>query len=270
MLKKINRNGAASYGDHSATNLVLQRAKEALIGYAVIFPDTRCSVCNAATPPQPEPHQGPGYLPCPDIKKNGSAEGSCALNGPSHWTIGYLPFETLELEELRDPSGSRLWYATSDAYRNFATTEPLNSGTPGELSVDGAGDVVAVIFAPGAPLAGQNRPSGANDETTPIAEQIGHYLEGRNGQIPNQHFVTTLGGALGPGGEYDGDGRLIFNDRLVTITRGELMEGFVERRIINECRALETLPEWFAGNGWDAYIDPDSCEYPAPAEEEGE
>src|SRR5215470_15938884 len=145
-----------------ATQAALKQAKEALIGYAALRP-TR-----------------PGALPCPDLDDNGIAGGNHpdygnnselfpgGIHGGTNCDtpgkrIGRLPWRTLGLPDLRDSSGERLWYAMSDNFRNIGT--PINSDTPGQLTVTGiapASNVIAIIFAPGATLAGQDRSAGAN------------------------------------------------------------------------------------------------------------
>ncbi len=144
LVTKLNAN-TRQFIRQSSSLTVLNEAKAALIGYAVTYPDK----VNA--------NAGPGYLPCPDLDNDGGAEGGCALAGPTNLTIGRFPYETLEVADLRDASGERLWYALSDAYRNFAGFTPLNSDTAGAFSVDGNADIVAVIIAPGASNPAQNR-----------------------------------------------------------------------------------------------------------------
>jgi len=135
---KLNTNLAKTQ-QHEETGIALSAAKNALIGYAVSYPD------------KVNPNSGPGYLPCPDLDNDGDAEGSCALAGPTNRTTGRLPFETLELSELRDGSGAKLWYALSDNYRNFAGFTPLNSDTAGELTVNGRDDIIARLLSSGEP-----------------------------------------------------------------------------------------------------------------------
>jgi len=122
-----------------------------------------------------------GYLPCPDSSDksglyhpgDGTAAGSCGSAG--HSAIGLLPYKTLGLPDLRDADGNCLWYAVSGSHKNSpkgsgaSTPIPMNWDTQGQFSVkdqagnivgapdDNQGGVVAVIFAPGAPLAGQMR-----------------------------------------------------------------------------------------------------------------
>jgi hypothetical protein len=121
-----------------------------------------------------------------------------------------------------------LWYAVSDNFKNTMPDDTvLNSETPGLINVDGANDIVAVIIAPGTPVAGQNnRPSIDKAD----------YLEGTNADNDASAFATSGGGE--------------FNDQLVTITRQELMT-VVEKRVINEVRAvLENYRNQYGAYPW--------------------
>lgn len=135
------------------TAAALAQAKDALIGFAITYSDT---------------HSGQvfGYLPCPDKaggNPEGSAEPSCGLQNVS--VIGRLPWATLDLSTLRDGDGECLWYAVSGTYKNNPPTGLMNWDTEGQFQAFAAAgtpltnqnQVVAVIFAPGAPLSGQNR-----------------------------------------------------------------------------------------------------------------
>ncbi len=233
LVTKLNINLALTQQSEE-TGLALSAAKDALIGYAITFPDHDVSGVV----------DGPGYLPCPDLNNDGSAVSSCSAGGNT--TIGRLPNQTLRLEELRDASGQRLWYALSENFRfGNNKTIPLNSESPSsaELSVNGTGDIVAVIIAPGVPVNGQSR----DPSDTSITSEISNYLEGDNNNL-NTSFVTTLGGTTRKDGEYDANDNYIFNDRLVVITRQELME-VVEKRVLGEVRKM--LTDYF--NNYGAY-----------------
>ena len=134
---------------------VLEKAKQALLLYAYNYAHISNNV------------QGPGRLPCPDTDNDGdqnTAFGDCIV-------IGRLPWAEPELNlyDIRDASGQRLWYAVS---QNFGAVVSggniINSDTDGTLTirdqsgkfihngsiapaVDGrANGVAAVIIAPGA------------------------------------------------------------------------------------------------------------------------
>ena len=212
LVSNLNAN-VRQYARQAASTVILAEAKNALIAYAINYPENH-------------PGEGPGYLPCPDISNNGSAGGSCSLAGGT--TIGRFPWKTLELDNLRDDAGESLWYAVSDNFKNnpkaFAA---LNSDTPADFSVDGNGEVVAVIFAPGPPLAGQNRPAG------PLA--VANYLEDDNAD-GDASFVSRASGT--------------FNDQIAVVTRKELMAA-VEQRVINQLRtALKSYYDAYTAYPW--------------------
>ena len=181
------------------TGIALSRAKKALLHYAMNYPDLRVN-----------PEKGPGFLPCPDRNNDGRPETNCALSTGT--TLGRLPFTILGLDDPRDSSGERLWYALSPGFKNSQSNRAvINSETPGQLSVDGVDDVVAVVIAPGAPVSGQfERPGNVAAD----------YLEGDNAGVGDGAFSTSAG-----------------NDQLAIIGRAELMS-VVERRVVNEMRAV--------------------------------
>ncbi|PKO94673.1 MAG: hypothetical protein CVU16_01565 [Betaproteobacteria bacterium HGW-Betaproteobacteria-10] len=195
----------AQHESKLATNMAL--AKEALIARAVMDANR------------------PGSLPCPDLitdsdawsnhpgdgnsdKLIGAATGIC----PSY--VGWLPWITLDLPELVDETGTRLWYVLSKKLTDDESASPINSDTEMELSVDGNNEIAALIIAPRGPLNGQgNRPSHTPSD----------YLDGENGNTDDQKYIT------GPQSD-------TFNDLVLTITRQELMAA-VEKRVANEVKS---------------------------------
>ncbi len=194
----------------------LERAKQALIAFALTVPERSAAV----------PRPGPGYLPCPDLDNDGDAEGACG--GGLAVPIGRLPYETLEEERLLDDSGQPLWYALSPNFRNIAARyTPLNSeitdAQPGVqmLTLDNnITDVVAVIIAPGPGLGNQQRQLAPNLVT--------NYLENDNSN-GDASFISGL----------INDNGLTFNDRVIAITRQELMAA-VEKRVLAEINLAMT------------------------------
>ena len=184
------------------TNNVLGEAKQALIGRAAVDVDR------------------PGSLPCPDLNVPGSAnEGTAAATCASaSQRIGRLPWKTLNLPDLRDASGERLWYALSD---NFRDTGVVNSETLGTLTVTGTAPstaIVAIVFAPGAALSGQNRDPTISANLLTLS----NYLEGENADAGNNDVFVTA-----PASD-------TFNDRLLAISHADLfniVEANVAKRI---------------------------------------
>ncbi len=162
----------------------------------------------------------PGSLPCPDlvthitgtnVPDDGIADLFAGINCPSY--VGRLPWRTLGLADLRDPDGERLWYALSPNFRDYASQVLINDATAGMLSISGAStlnNVVAIVFAPGAPLGAQSRSGTANQNN------VVNYLEGANAS-GGTAFVSQPPDAN-------------LNDRLVAITVADLLLS-VERRV---------------------------------------
>ncbi|MCY4339072.1 MAG: hypothetical protein OXD47_09780 [Gammaproteobacteria bacterium] len=198
LLSDLNRQ-AQVYTRRVSSALTLHRAKQALLSYAMNYPDLRAN-----------PEKGPGFLPCPDRNNDGRPESNCAAGTGT--ILGRLPFAILGLDDPRDSSGARLWYAVSPDFRNTRSNHAvINSETPGQFTLDGADDVVAVVMAPGVPVGAQvARPSNAPTD----------YLEGENASVADGRFSTLAG-----------------NDQVVAISRAELMQA-LELRVTNEVRAL--------------------------------
>jgi hypothetical protein len=125
-----------------ATRETLLKAREALIAYAAADANR------------------PGELPCPDVNDDGKLVlGEDFIGSNCVSLIGRLPFITLDLPDLRDDTGERLWYALSDDFHANGSVA-LNSDTAyrvgnTSLTINGlqpAGNVVAIVFSPGAVL----------------------------------------------------------------------------------------------------------------------
>lgn len=225
---------AALIGSLSATALntarqkttanALAQAKEALIGRAVADNNI------------------PGSLPCPDTNDDGSAELLSGNDCPSY--IGRLPWKTLGLPDLRDGSGERLWYALSANFRDDDSARPLNSNTKGTLPVyraDGANlqtetgyNAIAVIFAPGSPLASQVRNTAAEQNSA------ANYLD-----IANSRNNASTNGPFIAGAKSE-----TFNDQLLFITTRDLMP-LVEQRVAGEVR--RALANYYTNSGCNCY-----------------
>ena len=181
----------------------LARAKEALIARAVTDANR------------------PGSLPCPDLITNnvglsnfpgdGKADMFTLTQCPSY--VGWLPWVTLDLPELSDDTGTRLWYALSPELRDDDSAQPINSDRALAQQLDGAADIAAVIIAPRAAIGSQARPSNTPSD----------YLDGENGNGDDRIYIS---GPQGPA----------FNDMVVAISRQELMAA-VEKRVASEVKA---------------------------------
>lgn len=196
------------------TAAALAQAKEALIARAVTHNDR------------------PGSLPCPDLITNQPALNNVPGDGkadlipfgsnecPSH--VGWLPWRTLDLPDPRDASGERLWYAMSSSFRDHPSAQPINSDTATTITLNGQGDIAAIVFAANAPLSTQLRPSNT----------ITDYLDGANAD-GDMAYVSL------PTNEN-------FNDVARPITGAEIMLA-VERRVAGE--ALKCLRVYGLASG---------------------
>lgn len=221
------------------TSTALAQAKSALIGYAITYGDTHTG----------EVH---GYLPCPDLNggnPEGSAEANCGSKNVSQ--LGRLPWKTLDLSPLRDGDGECLWYAISGTYKNNPKTDMMNWDTNGQLhayAADGItrldsddNQVVAVIFAPGAPREGQDRSGGS----APVCG--GNYTASAYLDDDTTHSINNTDIAAGefvlPHEHRDMDGNVIYsaNDQFVYITRQDIWNAMLKRN--DFMTALSTMTQ---------------------------
>jgi hypothetical protein len=200
LLKQLNRTPAQVLRAADNTR-ALGEARAALVGYA-LKSTTR-----------------PGELPCPDTddpaaNTSGESNEGTLGTGCSGY-IGRLPWKTLGLDDPRDDSGERLWYALDVAFSKNSTTV-LNSDTAASLVLDGdtSRRYAAIVFAPGPVLEGQLRPPG------PARTNVARYLEddNANGDI---NFISTAAGN--------------FNDQVLALGDTDLLQA-VEYRVLNQLK----------------------------------
>ena len=200
----------------------LNRAKQALISYAVSYADNYLPG-----------GAGPGHLPCPDHSPiNDGNEGNDGPDPPcsrKSLLLGRLPRFTWSQDlanstdtgivrqqnkkrivfyadrSLRD---EQMWYAVSRSHINNPINRAVNPGTAGLINVDGFGDIVAVVIDPGTRIS-------VNKGVRPGHGALA-YLEGVNAD-GGLNFTQ-------PGDSSES------NDLLVSISRDELME-VVTRRV---------------------------------------
>lgn len=240
----------------------LAQAKEALVGYAVKVQVSNSTSCSPNC-------TRPGDLPCPDTNNDGIAESSCGnASGISGQTLrlGRLPWKTLDLIDLRDGSGERLWYAVSNNFKynqRTTCTSPgqvgcLNSDTVGTISIfspdgtilnDGGGStgVAAVILAPGDVL--QRDDGTQQDRSNAGINTPSNYLDiatiGGNTEDNADFTDGSSGNGFIEGRIKDGNGRTIVNDQLLTISQADIMQP-VQKRVAAEVRVC--LEDYAANN----------------------
>ena len=203
---------------------VLQEAKQALLQYAYHYPTFGPN--------------GPGRLPNADTNNDGDQDAGSSF--------GRLPWaeQNLNLYDIRDADGQRLWYAVSTTFRPQAS--PINGRTSGNITIrDQSGNVIidgsnpdgldrygiaAVIIAPGAVRdrngAFQNRrvlngddPFDTTPDTDPGIDTETNYLDLVIGVEDNSGFTPgdpDDGLILGP---VNG----LTNDQMIVITADEVL-----------------------------------------------
>jgi len=265
------------------TARALAEAKAALIGYAMTYSEKN--------PGQPQ-----GFLPCPDEDGDGSQPGGpCGSAGVS--VIGWFPWEDLRTSPLRDGAGECLWYAVSGNYKNNRKSS-LTSDTNGQFIVrDGAGNTlmgsdpsasdraIALIFAPGAPIAPQLRahtPGSATECGSSISadaiNQASNYLEflsngtvsinNSNGTDPGSAIPALSAGDdlpmdpsrfVSASNTTDADGNLLANDMVVAITPQDFVHAYVRMDKWVADRVRQCLNEYESAISyypWAAVLDP--------------
>lgn len=198
----LSNSSLKSARDQQAANVLVQ-ARDALIGRAV------------------SDASHPGSLPCPDNTNTGIADSFIGSNCPNY--IGHLPWKTLGLPDLRDGNGERLWYALSPTLRDSNAAQPINSDTPGWLSLTGTitlNNVAAIVFAPGAAICGQSRVTNA------ATNQYLEALSAVSATGPTAAVVRTASNDCS---------NLPYNDNLLAITTDQIFHP-VEMRIAHEVK----------------------------------
>ena len=157
----------------------------------------------------------PGSLPCPDYDGDGTADGSLCTSP----YIGWVPWKTLDLPDLRDAAGERFWYALSAEFRDHSTLGALNSETAASLIANGSANpkYIAVILAANGPLPGQDRDPSNTDALAVRAQ----YLDGENADGDTEYATGAPSDT--------------FNDEVLLITHDMLMP-VVEQRVARQAR----------------------------------
>ncbi len=210
------------------TSQALSQAKRALISYAVSnYYRTNFNTNEILS-------GWHGYLPCPETSSGSEGSQDANCNSFRINALGRLPWKTLNIDPLKDATGQCLWYAVSAAYK-FGPKQLHNADSLGmfdiydtegnKLNSDQPEDrIVAIVFAPGKQLSGQNRstqntllPCG-NPQNLVQAE---NYLDSIN-TINNASISADTDQIDRFAGLFSNIDLNNFNDRIITITRGEI------------------------------------------------
>lgn len=212
------------------TQISLKKAKQALISYAISHMD------------RPGQAGEMGFLPCPDVGPTAiGSEGRQPLNCGTQYlnSIGYLPWKSLDIPSLRDGAGNCLLYAVSNTYK-LNPTNLLNDDSNGMFQVvDAAGNVtagvqpedrpVAIVFAPGKPLAGQSRNFNAGTDCG-MDYDMSVFLEG-NG-VTNNSTLSALDNSIDQFIHMTASSILAvppYNDKFITISRNDIWSALLSR-----------------------------------------
>ena len=251
----------AEFERHLHNQRVLTEAKQALLQFAYNYPVNF--------------NEGPGRLPCPDTDNNGIQNTGFGCGN----VVGRLPWRQPELNlyDMRDADGQRLWYAVSENFTpQDAGLNPrptLNSSVWGTLTVrDQVGNIIydgttgngvaAVIIAPGPEtdrngvpqdrsVANGDDPFDIMPDTDPGIVDADNYLDNFFG-IEDNSVVNqgTLNGFIY--GEVDNlaGGAVIVNDQMIVITVAEVVE-VAEKAVLQTYQ--DALNDYRANVGGDLY-----------------
>jgi len=239
------------------TRKALKDAKKALLSYAVMHAGLNGAGTGAGSGDPGEY----GYLPCPYITQalasdEGQQNTSCG--GKNISSIGYLPWKSLQSGILKDGSGSCLWYAVSGSYKNWSNSELINEDTNGMFQivdsslvpnviqgVQAEDRVVAIVFAPGATLAAQNRDFNNASLCGRDGTNVSAYLEG-NASTNN----ATLTGVAEQIDQFiqasitSDTAAVPYNDYFITITRDEIWQAVMKTDLENKFAAAAEAVAW--------------------------
>jgi type II secretory pathway pseudopilin PulG len=177
--------------------------------------------------------QSVGYLPCPDKDNDGSSDPPCGNSG--ELAIGRFPYRTLGTLPIRDGHGECLWYAVAGNFKdNPKKSDSFNWDTPGQFIVRTADGrnlhpvtrptdyAAALVIAPGAPLAGQNRapPGSSCNGAADAATALPAFIEGSYPITSDIPWVATQGE---PGSNTN-------NDQIAWLTAGDIFGPQLQRR----------------------------------------
>ena len=226
--------GNVKGGRDLQTAVAMGKAKEALLAYAMARADD----------------VRPGEFPCPTVVAPGAPTYGDPAGGCATIRIGRLPWRKLGIPELLDSNGEPLWYAVSNNFRTNVSM--INGDTTGTLTIyenDGvsirADRVVAIIFSPGAPVAGQNRASAVT-----LCPTTGTSISGTRCAANYLDISAGQNNATNSGPYIAAQSSASFNDQIVYITTADFIPR-IEDRIVTILK--RTLDDYYVTNGYYPY-----------------
>lgn len=210
----------------------MEQAKAALIAYATNYDDFQ----NDGDGNSVITDEGPGRFPCPDTDNDGLPNTGCTAyqHGRLPESITLTNGNTYRFSSTYAGIDRQFWYVVSPAFSQN-TTNRLNTSHTGDLTLDGESGIVAVIIAPGAANASQDRSA---EPTT-----ASNYLEGSNAS--GAAFINSY--ATDPDN---------FNDLVLPITTNEVRTAMaykVAQRVkywldyVYDVYFDEYLGSWYSG-----------------------
>lgn len=274
VLSALNDRHDYRINQQQQTQRVLIQAKQALIGFAAGYDQTHDNT-----------NPFIGYLPCPDMTGDGSANPPCANAGQT--VLGRLPWRTLGLPLLTDGSGECLWYAVSGNFKDNPK-QLITSDTDGDIIIkDANGNIlhgnsalsraIAVIFAPNQVVSGQTRGGGngvgnknecgyRNNKNADV-NQVSNYLETLGGinNATGGGILTSYGSSdrlyrdddgddnnyptfVQAGPAYNADDNIIFNDVLAVISPDDFAPVYklMDYRAVSQ--SIQCIEQYFSDN----------------------
>ncbi|MCV6590737.1 MAG: hypothetical protein OIF57_17195 [Marinobacterium sp.] len=222
----------------------LRNIKQRLLTYAATYPETHGDAA-----------RGPGYLPCPTSKDDGTSEGSSGCQS-GDFSTGWLPRKLSGSQVSFQAEGlnwDNIWLVVDNhlvvrsgagcagvSVRQDSYCQPLNTAQANNLdriTLNGKEGYIALLIYSGSRTLSGQTPDIDNPD-------ISDYLDYENGDGDNR-FTSRP----------ESDDEADFNDVVVPITTAEWSR-IIKARVLrsasdgNWCSSGGSAPAWFAGNEW--------------------
>jgi len=227
------------------TLMKLKKAKQAVIDYAVTYSDRAAG-------------NDYGILPNPETFLNGDDGNMAGTVGAKNLNVvDWLPWRSLDIADLKDDSGTCLFYAVSGSYKSGARTDMINEDNIGMFRVlnndntvvqggSVENQVVALVIAAGEILPGQTRaPTVSTSSCGRDYGNVSAYLEG-NGVYDNS-APSTIADSVDDfihATDSSSTEASPYNDKFLTIKRDEIWRPIVARGDFKQ--SMENLTQGLA------------------------